>query len=97
MTTTREVVNQLKALLPEKREEDAEAALAIGIELVGRAIIALEDIAHHLATVPAEHETADAKPESPTPVYSHPGCVFNYCPHPDLCRDHPQGCTQAPR
>lgn len=25
-------------------------------------------------------------------VYSHPSCIFNYCPNPDICRKSQGGC-----
>ena len=33
--------------------------------------------------------------ESPTTIYTHPGCTFNYCPHPELCQSYTNGCVQV--
>ena len=37
-------------------------------------------------------------PDPPQPVeqgtvYKHRKCMFRYCPHPDICKSNPNGCT----
>ena len=87
MTSTRELIDQLTGLASSAREEDAPQALVLGVELVGRAVIALEDLAHHFNA-----KAPSAKPEA---VYSHEGCTFHYCPHPGVCKQVPSGCSQV--
>lgn len=29
----------------------------------------------------------------PVEIYSSPRCCFNYCPSPDECKKHPNGCA----
>lgn len=38
---------------------------------------------------------ADESPTPGHPVYSHPDCVFHYCPSPEVCM--PVGCIQKPK
>jgi hypothetical protein len=28
-------------------------------------------------------------------IYAGAGCVFNYCPHPEICKQEPTGCIQT--
>lgn len=52
---------------------------------------------------PATVESSGVDPTDPTEpanwrkqdpaVYAVEGCIFNYCPHPELCRARPGGCT----
>jgi hypothetical protein len=69
------------------------------------AVIAAATVANNLdriataleALIPVTQPAPEQPPEPDNVVedYSNPHCVYVYCPHSELCRAHPRGCTAS--
>jgi len=62
------------------------------VQSLAMAANALERIAAVLEGQPVK-DSAPKTDAAPGEVYAHPECTFHYCPHPEICKQVPSGCT----
>lgn len=57
-------------------------------------ILALEETFIREATEEEIYKHINRQNEQTQEVYSNDDCIFNYCPHPELCKTTEYGCSQ---